>query len=465
MAVQKVEHPILDYKEETPSSQAFMKEAEEVMPGGVTANIKYFEPHPVVMKYGKGSKLIDMDENEYIDYLMSYGSLVTGHGHEHVKKAIMEQIERDGTWLFGTPHYLEVEMGKRLQKHFPSMERLRYTNSGTEATLLSLRLAAAHTGKHKIAKFEGHYHGGYDQMLVSVSPSVREAGNADAPCSLPESKGMHPSHTRNTITLPFNNLKACKKILLQHKDEIGAVMIEPVQAGFIPAEKSFMKGLRQITEKLGMVLIFDEVKTGYRTGLGGAQNIYDIKPDLTTLGKAIGGGYPVGVVGGKKEMMMHSAPSQGSDVFDSSQSKRSSSKDVLFHSGTYNGHPMILAAGMAVLDILEKELDDVLKQTEKLKNGINEKLRKYGVQGEAVGIGSIFSVVLNNKEKIRNYRDLQKTDLATRKEIDFRLLGKGIYVKPMNRYSVSTAHSDEDINQTLDAYDEVLREVYEGARF
>ncbi|MFB4162802.1 aspartate aminotransferase family protein [Alteribacillus sp. JSM 102045] len=464
MAVQKLEHPILDYKKETPSSQVFMEEAKKVMPGGVTANIKYFEPHPVVMKHGKGSKLTDMDNKEYIDLLMSYGSLVTGHGHEQVKNAVIEQMDRDGTWLFGTPHYLEVEMGNRLQKHFPSMELLRYTNSGTEATLLSLRLAAAHTGKHKIAKFEGHYHGGYDQMLVSVNPSVKEAGEEEAPCSLPESKGMHPAHARNTITLPFNNLKACEKILTKHKDEIGAVMIEPVQAGFIPAEKSFMKGLRAITDELGIVLIFDEVKTGYRTCLGGAQKLYDVTPDLTTLGKAVGGGYPVGVVGGKKEIMMHSAPSQGSDVFDSSQSTRSSSKDVLFHSGTYNGHPMILAAGMAVLDILEKEIDDVMKRTETLKNGISEMLQKYGVQGEAVGIGSIFSVVLN-KDKIRNYRDLQKTDLATRKEIDFRLLGKGIYVKPMNRYSISTAHSDEDINKTLEAYDEVLREVYGGPRF
>ncbi|SDI01709.1 glutamate-1-semialdehyde 2,1-aminomutase [Alteribacillus persepolensis] len=465
MAVQKVEHPMLDYKEKTKSSERFMEEAQQVMPGGVTANIKYFDPHPVVMKHGKGAKLTDVDDNEYIDYLMSYGSLVTGHGHERVKKAVMDQMEQDGTWLFGTPHYLEVEMGKRLKQHFPSMERLRYTNSGTEATLLSLRLAAAHTGKHKIAKFEGHYHGGYDQMLISVNPNVESAGDADTPKSLPESKGMHPAHVRNTIALPFNNLEACKQILTEHKDEVGAVMIEPVQAGFIPAELSFMKGLRAITEQLGIVLIFDEVKTGYRMGLGGAQALYGVKPDLTTLGKAIGGGYPVGVVGGKEEIMMHSAASQGSDVFDSSTSKRSSAKDVLFHSGTYNGHPMILAAGMAVLDILEKDLGAALKRTEALKNGINETLRKYGVKGEALGIGTIFSVILNNDGKVRNYRDLQQTDLATRKEIDFRLLNKGIYIKPMSRYSVSTAHTDEDINKTITAYDDVLREVYGGARF
>ncbi|SFE72497.1 aspartate aminotransferase family protein [Alteribacillus iranensis] len=464
MAIQKLEHPMFDYQKKTSSSKEFMNEAAQVMPGGVTANIKYFEPYPIVMKYGKGAKLIDMDNQEYIDYLMSYGSLVTGHGHNEVKKAVIEQMERDGTWLFGTPHSLEVEMGKRLQQHFPSMELLRYTNSGTEATLLALRIAAAHTGKHKIAKFEGHYHGGYDQMLVSVSPPVHQAGDPESPESLPDSKGMSTSHLRNTIVLPFNDAKACKRILHEHKDEIGAVMIEPIQAGFIPADPSFLKGLRQVTEELGMVLIFDEVKTGYRTCLGGAQHIYDVKPDLTTLGKAIGGGYPIGVVGGKKEIMMHSSPVEGADVFDSSQTKSGTAKDVLFHSGTYNGHPMILAAGMAVIDILERELESTLRKTEQLKTGMNELLKKYKVKGQTVGTGSIFSVVLSNM-KIRNYRDLQKTDLATRKELDFSLFRKGIYMKPVNRYSVSTAHTKEDIENTLDAFEKALQEVYGGSRF
>ncbi|MFB5661352.1 aspartate aminotransferase family protein [Alteribacillus sp. HJP-4] len=460
MAVHKLNHPILDFQKKTAASAAFMKEAESVMPGGVTANIKYFEPWPIVMKQGKGAQLTDLDNNTYIDYLMSYGALVTGHGHDRVREAVVKQMDKDGTWLFGTPHHLEVEMGKRLQKHFPSMELIRYTNSGTEATQLALRLAAAYTNKHKVAKFEGHYHGGYDQVLVSVSPSVHEAGREEEPASFPESKGMHPSHSRNTIILPFNDLNSCIKILKKHKDEIGAVIIEPVQAGFIPAEQEFMNGLRKCTEELNIVLIFDEVKTCYRICVGGAQSIYGVTPDLTVLGKAIGAGYPIGVTGGKKEIMMVSAPTGGSDVFDSSQSAHSSTKDVLFHSGTYNGHPMILAAGLEVLSIMEEEMNTVLERTNRLKKGIDQLFQDLGIDGRTIGIGSIFSVVLNAKGRLKNYRDLQKTDLATRKEIDFRLLQKGIYTKPMNRYSLSTAHTDEDISRTLNAFSEAIQETF-----
>ncbi|WP_240374816.1 aspartate aminotransferase family protein [Bacillus piscicola] len=447
------------YVAETPKSKAFIEEAASVMPGGVTANIKYYEPYPLTMKKGKGSKLIDLDGREYIDYLMGYGALATGHGHEYVKGAIIQQVESDGTWLFGTPHELEIRMGKRIQKHFPSMELIRYTNSGTEATLLAIRIAAAHTGKHKIAKFEGHYHGGYDQMLVSISPTACNAGKAELPIPYPESKGMNPSHLRNTIVLPFNDLEACSKILTAQKEEIGCVIMEPIQGGCIPADPTFIKGLRKLTEKLGILLIFDEVKTAYRTCLGGAQTIYGVQPDLTTLGKVIGGGYPVGMVGGKKQIMIHSSPLQGADVFDNSQSKQSKSHSVLFHSGTYNGHPMILAAGMAVIDILEKEIDSVLARTEKLKTGINNLLQKHGIGGKTIGMGSIFSVVLTDKDEIRNYRELQKTNLMSRKELDFCLMGEGIYTKPVNRYSVSTAHSEEDINDTLAAYHKALRRV------
>ncbi|RSL31182.1 aspartate aminotransferase family protein [Salibacterium salarium] len=465
MAVREVNHPTLAYLENTPSSKQFLEEAKTVMPGGVTANIKHFDPHPIIMKHGKGSIVTDVDNNKYIDYLMSYGSLVTGHGHETIKQAINAQMVEDGTWLFGTPHHLEVEFGKRLQNYFPSLERLRYTNSGTEATLLALRLAAAYTGKHKVAKFEGHYHGGYDQMLVSVNPPVDLAGEEHAPNALPESKGMHESHVENTLILPFNDLNACEDLLRAHRNEIGAVMMEPVQGGIIPADVAFMRGLRKVTRELGIILIFDEVKTGFRLGLGGAQTRFDITPDLTTLGKAIGGGFPIGVVGGRKDIMMNSAPSSGADVFDSSQSKYFSAKDVLFHSGTYNGQPMILAAGMAVINILEKEINSVMEKTNRLKEGINHIFDYYGVEGGTVGIGSIFSVTLTNKEKISNYRDLQQTDLATRKEIDFRLLQKGIYTKPMNRFSVSTSHTDEDVDETLIAFDQVFQEVFEGSRF
>ena len=445
-----------EYVRKTPKSKQFAQEARRLMPGGVTANIKAFDPYPIVMQRGNGAYLYDLDGNEYIDYLLSYGALMLGHGHPAIKQAIQNQIEQEGTFLFGTPHRLEVEMGRKIQTLYPSMEMVRYTNSGTEATLLAIRMAYAFTGKHKIAKFEGHYHGGYDQVLLSVNPTLSEAGPAHAPNALIESKGVDPYHAQHTLILPFNNLEAVADILRQHKDEIAAVMMEPIQGGYIPADPSFMVGLRQLTEELGILLIFDEVKTGFRLGLGGAQSVYQVKPDLTTLGKVVGGGFPVGIIGGKKEILMQSAPTSSSDVFDSSQSHKSSAKDVLFHSGTYNGHPTILAAGLATIEVLEKEIEHVMAVTEQLKEGIRMLFAKRGVAMQTVGMGSIFNVVITEEEKISNYRDLQKSNFALRKELDYYLLASGIYTKPLNRYSIATVHGEKEIVHTLEAYENAL---------
>ncbi|WNS73714.1 aspartate aminotransferase family protein [Bacillus sp. DTU_2020_1000418_1_SI_GHA_SEK_038] len=456
MKIENVSRAVDEFMEKTPKSREFAKEAHKVMPGGVTANIKSFAPYPIIMEKAKGAYLYDIDGNEYIDYLLSYGALMLGHGHHQIIQAIQTQMEQNGTFLFGTPHELEIEMGKKIQHLYPSMEMVRYTNSGTEATLLAIRMAYAYTGKYKIAKFEGHYHGGYDQVLLSVNPPVNAAGPANEPKSIIESKGVDPYHEEHTIVLPFNNLEATAEILKKGKDEIAAVILEPIQGGFIPAEQSFMNGLRKITEDLGILLIFDEVKTGFRLGLGGAQSIYGIKPDITTLGKVVGGGFPVGIIGGKKEIMMVSAPTSSSDVFDSSQSKKSSAKDVLFHSGTYNGHPTILAAGLATIQVLEKEIYHVFEMTEKLKNGIMEVFSNKGIKVQTVGLGSIFNVVITEKEQILNYRDFQQSNFELRKNMDFYLLAEGIYTKPLNRYSIATVHRDKEINRTLEAYEKVI---------
>ena len=462
MAIQKVDYPLPDYFERTSKSLEWMKKAKEVMPGGVTANIKSFDPYPIVMEKGNGAHLTDVNGNEYIDYLLAYGALMLGHGHEKITEAITKQLHQNGTCLFGTPHELEYTFGKKIQQHYPSMELLRYTNSGTEATLLALRLAYAYTGKYKIAKFEGHYHGGYNEVLVSVSPPLNEAGEELNPNSVIDSKGVPEKEAENTIILPFNELEACEAILKRHQHELAAVMIEPVQGGFIPATEKFIKGLREITKELGILLIFDEVKTGFRVAIGGAQQLYQVKPDITALGKVIGGGFPIGIVGGREEIMLESSPRRGADVFDSSQSKKSKSKDVLFHSGTYNGHPMILAAGLATVEVLEEKIEDVFKNTAFLKQQLEQLFKRYKIGMKAVGIGSIFSVVLTNKENIRNYRDLQQTDLSLRKEIDLHLLNEGIYTKPLNRYSLSTAHGKKEIDATIKAYERVLSKVCGG---
>ncbi|UOQ92895.1 aspartate aminotransferase family protein [Halobacillus shinanisalinarum] len=459
MLNQTKNNALSEFLRKTPQSKEFSTEAKQVMPGGVTANIKAFDPYPIIMDQGAGAYLYDIDGNKYIDYLLSYGALMLGHGPPAVVNAIQSQVEDDGTFLFGTPHRLETEMGKKIRQHYPSMERIRYTNSGTEATLLAIRMAHAYTGKHKIAKFEGHYHGGYDQVLLSVNPSVDNAGPVDEPTSVIESKGVDPYHQEHTIVLPFNNLDATAEILRKKKDDIAAVILEPIQSGFIPADHFFMEGLRTITEELGILLIFDEVKTGFRIGLGGAQAVYGISPDLTTLGKVIGGGFPVGIVGGKQDVLMTSAPNSNSDVFDSSQSKTSQAKDVLFHSGTYNGHPTILAAGLATINVLEQEIDHVLTTTRQLKKGISELFAKHGISMQTIGLGSIFNVVITDKEKIWNHRELQQANFSMRKQLDFLLLNEGIYTKPLNRYSLATVHGDKEVQDTLAAYDKALSKL------
>jgi glutamate-1-semialdehyde 2,1-aminomutase len=447
-----------EYEVMTQKSKALHEEAVKIIPGGVTANVKYFEPYPIRMKGGEGAWLYDVDGNKYVDYLLSYGPLILGHGHPVVKKAIIEQLNDNKSILYGTPHELEVTFAKKIQQLYPSMEMIRYTNSGTEATLFSLRLAYAYTGKFKIGKFEGHYHGGYNQVLVSVNPKLEEAGDVKNPKPVPESLGLEPYQLDNTIVLPFNDLEACVEILTEHKDEMAAVIMEPVLAGYIPATKEFMQGLRKATEQLGILLIFDEVKTGFRCGLTGAQGYYGIKPDITAMGKVIGAGFPMGIVGGKQEIMMKTAPLSNSDVFDTSASKRSRAKDVLFHSGTYNGHPLILKAGLATIEVLEQEMDHIIDRTNQLREGLEQCFSSKGIEMQTVGLGTVFNILLTD-HKIEKYRDIQTANMDLRKKIDYALLKEGIYNKPTNRYSMSIAHDNQIIDYTLDAYKKVLDEI------
>lgn len=430
-------------------SKELYEKSKKTMPGGVTANIKYFSPHPIMMKSGRGAYLTDVDGNEYIDYLLSYSALMLGHGHPKIQEAMTNQIDDNGSWLLGAPHEREVIFGERIKQYFPSIDLLRYTNSGTEATLLALRLAASYTGKYKIAKFEGHYHGGYDQVLLSTEPPVDEAGPESCPVAVPASKAVDPYYKERTIVLPFNR-ESTFDILKKHHHDIGAIVIEPTQGGFIPAEQEFMEKLRKVTEELNIVLIFDEVKTGFRTCLGGVQNLYGIQPDLTALGKVIGGGFPFGVVGGKEEILMESAPVEGTS------NKLLHQKDVLFHSGTYNGHPLILATGLATLDVLDDELSHVLEMSDRLKASLEALFYQKGIPMQALGLGSMFNIVLTD-EKITSYRDLQVSDFDLRRKIDLQLLDQGIYGKPLNRYSLSTCHGEKEIERTLEAFDKVLR--------
>src|SRR5690625_5196046 len=347
-----------------PGSKEMFAKANEVIPGGVTANIKYFDPYPIFMKYGQGSRLIDVNNDEYIDYSLCYGALITGHGHPKIMKATQKQLLNSVTIIFRTPHELEITITETLVHYYPSIDQVRYTNSYTESIVIATRLATAYTNKQKIVKFEGHYHGGLNKLLVSINPNENNAGPAEKPTSVLESDGITEDEKTNTIVLPFNNLEATEQILRKHADDLAAVILEPVQGGFIPADAEFIHGLRKITEELNILLIFDEVKTGFRVALGGAQSVYNVKPDITALGKVLGGGFPVGAVGGKKEIMMQSAANAKGDVFAVGSDSKATT-NVVFHSGTYNGHPIVLAAGLETIRLLEENnlLDNLFANT------------------------------------------------------------------------------------------------------
>mgnify|MGYP004625976293 FL=1 len=445
-----------EYATKNPSSKKAFDNACSDIPGGITANVKFFAPFPLFMKEGHGAWLTDLDDHKYVDYVLSYGPLILGHERKEVLDSIQDYFAKHGTMLYGTPHELEDIFAKKIKKHFPSIEMLRYTNSGTEATLLCIRTAFAYTGKYKLAKFEGHYHGGYNEVLVSVNPDVSKAGDPTHPTPLPESKGISDRMLDDTIVLPFNDLEACTEILTKHQDEVAAIIMEPLFGGTIPATKEFMTGIRALTKKLGILMIMDEVKTGFRITLGGAQQYYDVKPDLTALGKVIGAGFPVGIVGGRKDIMSMAAP-QGSDILDNSNTR--SAADILYHSGTYNGHPMILNAGLTTISILEHEFDGLLKRTERLKNGIRDIYAAHGIHILTPGLGSMFNIAVTELSDIKTYRDLQKSDFALRKKLDYALLLEGIYNKPCNRYNMCTAHTDEVIDFTLEAYEKAFKRI------
>ncbi|MDZ5782587.1 aspartate aminotransferase family protein [Marinococcus luteus] len=439
----------------TTQSRNLYEKAKKVMPGGVTANIKYFSPYPIVMKKGEGSKLYDVDGNEYIDYLLCYGALMTGHGHPRVIEKVTEQLHDAGTTIFGTPHELEIIMAEKLVSLYKSIDTVRYTNSGMEATLLAIRIAAAYTGKNRLAKCEGHYHGGYSQALYSVNPEQNEGGPEKQPEAVPDSSGM--SSEEKPLILPFNNAGVAEYLLRANAATISAVILEPVQGGFIPADPGFLQMLRRVTKELGIVLIFDEVKTGFRLGLGGAQEEYGITPDLTALGKVLGGGFPVGAVGGSKNMMEVSSPDGGKDILAGNSSEEGK---TLFHSGTYNGHPTVLAAGLETIALLEEPgaLKGIFQKTMTLRKGIESLYEEAGIPVQTIGKGSIFNFLFT-KSPIHNHRDLKRVNMDFRKQIDCKLLELGIYTKPLNRYSMSIAHTEEDIERTVQAHKQALADI------
>ena len=431
-----------DFFERTKASKAYADRARQSLPGGVTAGVKYFDPYPITMKKAKGCRLWDLDGNEYVDYCLSFGPLILGHGHPRVMKAIRDSLASAGTTMFGTPHELEATYAERLLRIFRPDGKMRFTMSGTEATVHAVRLARAYRKRPMIAKFEGHFHGGVDELLVSHTPSRGDAEKGLVPVS--GSRGTPEHVLKNTLVLPFNDLIETEARIHGHADLLACVILEPVERSYIAPDPEFLKGLREITARFDIPLIFDEVMSGFRVTFGGAQHTYGVTPDLTTLGKIIGGGLPCGAFLGRADILDIADPANGE----------------FFQSSTFAGYPIAMAAGMATMDELEKHgtFDGLLAKTRSLVSGIERLLKDYRVPTQVPSVGTVFSILFTD-QVLRNYRDTLLADARKRNTFDISLLERGVFVKPEKPFYLSTAHDDLAIRQTLEAFEDAVSDL------
>ena len=416
----------------TDNSKKIYEKAKKSIPGGVNSPVRAFQSvdkeYPIFIKRGSGSKLYDEDENEYVDMIGSWGPMILGHNYPKVLEAVKRELEK-GT-SFGLPTKKEVELAELVKSCFPSIEKLRLTTSGTEAAMASVRVARAFTGKNKIIKFEGCYHGHSDSLLVKAGSGLLTFEHQD-------SNGITEGVVKDTITLPFGDFEKLKETLESEKD-IACVIIEPIPAnmGLIETEKEYLEKVREITRKENIVLIFDEVISGFRVSLGGVQKIFGIIPDLTILGKIIGGGYPVGGFGGKKEIMDLISPVGN-----------------VYHAGTLSGNPISVAAGIETISILKENpeiYESINKKTENLVNKINELIKKYDVPATVNYFVSLFTIFFA-KEKVKTLEDAMNTDSEFYSIYFDTMLENGVIVPPSKyeAHFVSYVHSDEDMEKIL----------------
>ncbi|MBI2831582.1 MAG: glutamate-1-semialdehyde 2,1-aminomutase [Chloroflexi bacterium] len=422
-------------------SQKLFEEAQQYLPGGVDSPVRAFKAvggTPIFIVRGKGSKIHDEDGNEFIDYVCSWGPLILGHSHPQVVKALKKAVEQ-GT-SFGASTELEVRLAKLISKAFPSMEMLRFVNSGTEATMSALRLARAFTRRDKIIKFDGGYHGHSDGLLT-------KGGSGLATLGIPDSPGVPLSYTQNTLVAPYNNIGDVKQLFERYPGEIAAVIVEPVAAnmGVVLPEHGFLGGLRQLTRDSGALLIFDEVITGFRVAYGGAQSLYNVTPDLTCLGKIIGGGLPVGAYGGGRKLMEMMAP-----------------VGPVYQAGTLSGNPLAMTAGIETLNVLGQPgvYSKLEEKTSKLEDGIAKVASEAGVRLRTSRIASLLTAFFTGTP-VTDYDSAKKSDTALFSRFFTHLLAEGVYWPPSQFEAafVSLAHSDEDIKRTVEAIGNALKAV------
>ncbi len=412
------------------------RRAEISLPGGVDGNIKFRAPFPIFLSKARGSHIWDVDGNEYIDYNLSYGALILGHSHPVIIKSIKDALNSYGTILFGNPNVSEIDFAELLLSIFFKDGKARFTNSGMEATLLAVRLGIAYTGKRKVGKFDGHYHGANPLLLSNYRP---KNGRGETGAIMKEGDSMEAKGDLldNVVILPFNDIEGTKEIL--EREDVGTIILEPFEDGYIPANLDFMNFLRQYTKERGIVLVFDEVKTGFRVRIGGAVEYYSLKPDLICLGKIIGGGTPIGAVLGKTKIM---------DLLD----PRRENELRVFHSGTFNGNPLSMSLGIATVNelISGNNFLKIQRLSDELRKEISGVLSDLGISHRMYGEGGIVNYTLSD-DIIKTYRDISKKNMENRRKIDSMLTGMGVYLIPGSRFSLSIAHSESDISETVNS--------------
>lgn len=431
-----------EYRRRTQKSEKLHAAAARVMPGGDTRTNVFFPPYPTFIERGEGCRIFDADGNVYLDFLGNYTSLIHGHAHPKILAAVLDQLER-GT-AFASPLESQIELANAICHRVKSIERLRFCNSGTEATLQAIRAAKAFTGRNKIIKMEGGYHGSHDAASISVAPKLEAAGPRSAPASVPDLDGIFRGVIEDVIVVPFNDVEATRQIIDRHSQDLAAVIVEPLlgAGGGIPARTDYLKSLREGTRNAGSLLIFDEIIT-FRLAYGGAQEIHEVTPDLTTLGKTIGGGFPIGAFGGRADVM---------DLFDPVRRK-------LFQGGTFNGNAISMVAGLAAIQLMTRdEIARINSLGENLRLSISKVFAQSKIPGQAIGMGSLLQVH-TTEDPITDYRGAVRASKEMSALLHMALLNHGIFTSTRNSMCISTPMTQAEVDEAIHAFESALQQL------